>query len=206
MDNEWLSLRETAELLGVHPATVRVWGDKGELPMQRTPGGHRRFSRTAVELRAADHRAQLSGAQMVIQSMLGRARLELMGGGLRNEAWYGRLSAEARQKHGQIGHQLLQITVQYLSGQLSDAEVKTAAFVIGREYEQLGRETGLTLTETTRAYLYFREFLSQTIYDMANATGTHGPTDWGALRRQIIFLTNEVLLAIIDTHEGQTNE
>ena len=206
MDNEWLSLKETADLLGVHPATVRVWGDKGELPMQRTPGGHRRFSRTAVEMRAVDHRAQLSGAQMVIQTMLGRARLELIGGALTNEDWYGRLSPDAKQKHGQIGHHLLQTTIQYLSGELSDVDVKTAAMAIGRDYEQLGRETGLSLTESTRAYLYFREFLSQTIYDMTQATGAQSPTDWGELRRQVIFLTNEVLLAIIATHEGQPNE
>ena len=42
-DFEWVSLRQAAELLGVHPATVRSWADKGELPSRRTPGGHRRF-------------------------------------------------------------------------------------------------------------------------------------------------------------------
>ena len=206
MDNDWLSLKETAELLGVHPTTVRVWGDKGELLMQRTPGGHRRFSRSAVEARAANNQAQLNGAELVIQTMLGKARLELIGGGLTQEAWYGRLSAEAKQKHSEIGHRLLHTTIQYLSGQFSDEDIQTKTKEIGRDYERLGRETGLSLTESIRAYLYFREFLSQTIYDMAQATGTQSPTDWNELRQQIIFLTNELLLAIIVTHEEHCNE
>ena len=40
---EWLSLREAAEMLGMHPATVRLWADRNELPSRRTNGGHRRF-------------------------------------------------------------------------------------------------------------------------------------------------------------------
>ena len=206
MDNNWLSLKETAELLGVHPTTVRVWGDKGELLMQRTPGGHRRFSRIAVEARAANNQAQLNGAELLIQTMLGKARLELMGGGLTQEAWYGRLSAEAKQKHGEIGHRLLNITIQYLSGQLTDKDLHEKTKAIGQDYERLGREAGLSLTESIRAYLYFREFLSQTIYDMAQATGAQSPTDWSELRQQVIFLTNELLLAIVATYVEQCNE
>ncbi len=206
MDNEWLTLKETAEILGVHPATVRVWGDKGELLMQRTPGGHRRFSRTAVTARAVNNQAQVTGAQLVIQNMLGRARLELVGGGLTDERWYGRLSAEAKQKHAQIGHRLLQTTIQFLSGQLLPDAAKEEARLLGRDYQRLGHETGLTLTESTRTYLYFREFLTQTVYDMAQAMGTQSSTDWGELRRQIIFLTNEILLAMIAAHEEQVDE
>ena len=32
MTDEWLSLKGAAELLGVHPSTVRLWSDKGVLP------------------------------------------------------------------------------------------------------------------------------------------------------------------------------
>ena len=46
---EWLSLREAAELLGMHPATVRLWADRNEIPSRRTSGGHRRFRRADIE-------------------------------------------------------------------------------------------------------------------------------------------------------------
>ncbi len=45
-EDEWLSLSEAAELLGMHPATVRLWADRNELPSRRTNGGHRRFRRS----------------------------------------------------------------------------------------------------------------------------------------------------------------
>ncbi|MCK4977066.1 MAG: helix-turn-helix domain-containing protein, partial [Anaerolineales bacterium] len=49
MSNEWLSLSDAAEILGVHPSTVRKWSDEGVLPVRRTKGGHRRYLRSEVE-------------------------------------------------------------------------------------------------------------------------------------------------------------
>jgi excisionase family DNA binding protein len=39
---------QAAAILGVAPATVRIWTDTGELPHWRTPGGHRRFTEDDV--------------------------------------------------------------------------------------------------------------------------------------------------------------
>lgn len=207
MEPEWINLSEAAELLGVHPATVRAWGDKGELPMQRTPGGHRRFRRTDVEARAetAD-RTQIGGVQLVVQNMVGRARLKLSDGALNDEAWYQHLDETARQQLRQIGHQLLHLFQQYLTQEVGLLTVRTEAQKIGQDYERLGRENGLSLVETTRAYLYFREFLSQTVYDMAETIGTQGPIQWGKIHQKIITVANDVLLAMVAAHEEIRNE
>src|SRR5215211_7219104 len=45
---DWLTLSEASTLLGVSPATVRRWSDAGRLRTFTTPGGHRRFSRSAI--------------------------------------------------------------------------------------------------------------------------------------------------------------
>jgi len=42
-DSKWLTLSEAAQLLGVHPTTLRRWADQGSVPVSVTPGGHRRF-------------------------------------------------------------------------------------------------------------------------------------------------------------------
>lgn len=47
-EEEWISMREACDLLGVSPATVRRWSDSGKLRAFTTPGGHRRFARAAV--------------------------------------------------------------------------------------------------------------------------------------------------------------
>lgn len=49
-DNKpYLTPSEAAKLLMVSPITVRAWAQKGLLPSETTPGGHRRFLRESVE-------------------------------------------------------------------------------------------------------------------------------------------------------------
>ncbi len=49
-DKPYLTPSEAAKLLMVSPITVRAWAQKGLLPSETTPGGHRRFLRESVEL------------------------------------------------------------------------------------------------------------------------------------------------------------
>jgi excisionase family DNA binding protein len=46
--DELLRPREVAEIFGVRPTTVARWAREGRLVPLRTPGGHRRYRRTAV--------------------------------------------------------------------------------------------------------------------------------------------------------------
>src|SRR6266704_6861869 len=70
-DGEWLTLRQAADMLGMHPATVRLWADRNELPSRRTGGGHRRFRRADIEahLRQDTERKPRPAAQLLIQSI-----------------------------------------------------------------------------------------------------------------------------------------
>ena len=45
---EWLTLSEACALVGVSPATLRRWSDNGDIRTFTTPGGHRRFARSAI--------------------------------------------------------------------------------------------------------------------------------------------------------------
>jgi glutamyl-tRNA reductase len=45
---EWLTLSEACALVGVSPATLRRWSDNGDIRSFTTPGGHRRFARSAI--------------------------------------------------------------------------------------------------------------------------------------------------------------
>ena len=53
----WLSLGPASRLLGIDPDTLRRWADQGRVPAWTTPGGHRRFDRSALErLASSRHR------------------------------------------------------------------------------------------------------------------------------------------------------
>jgi len=48
-DDPLLTRVEVAEKFGVEPKTVSRWAAAGLLPSTKTPGGQRRFRRSAVE-------------------------------------------------------------------------------------------------------------------------------------------------------------
>jgi excisionase family DNA binding protein len=89
MSNEWLSLSGVANLLGVHPSTVRSWSDRGDLPVYRTQGGHRRYKRNEVELWMKSRQgAGDEEGNLVMQTALRNTRVQIGEGRLESELWY----------------------------------------------------------------------------------------------------------------------
>lgn len=180
---------------------MRAWADRGQVPSRRTAGGHRRFRREDLEAWATSHiPSQPVGAQVVIQSALGRARLEFTEGALRQEAWYRQLDDETRRHHREAGRRLLSLMMRYLADDAESQSALEAGREIGREYERLGREGGMSLTATVRAYLFFQELLYQSVVDMHAAAGPGSALDWDWMHRRIAVFTNEVLLALVEAH------
>jgi len=104
-EDEWLSLREAAELLGMHPATVRLWADRNELPSRRTSGGHRRFRRSDIEARLrqdTEHKPRPT-AQLLVQSVLGRVRFAFTDGTLKTMPWYEHFDDSALEAYRSLG-------------------------------------------------------------------------------------------------------
>src|SRR6516162_6127213 len=110
-EDEWLSLSEAAELLGIHPATVRLWADRNELPSRRTSGGHRRFRRTDVEARMQQENQPRPNpaVRLLIQSILGRVRFAFTDGTLNTLSWYQHFDSSAREGYRQLGRRLLDL-------------------------------------------------------------------------------------------------
>src|SRR5258708_19729189 len=98
---DWLSLRQFGEMLGMHPATVRLWADRNELPSRRTNGGHRRFRRADIEARLHQEteRKPHPAAQILVQSVLGRVRFAFTDGTLNGLPWYQHFIAPPPDSH-----------------------------------------------------------------------------------------------------------
>jgi excisionase family DNA binding protein len=47
---DWMTLGQAAKYLGVAQSTIRKWSDQGRLPAFYTPGGHRRYRRSDLEI------------------------------------------------------------------------------------------------------------------------------------------------------------
>jgi hypothetical protein len=168
-------------------------------------GGHRRFRVSDLENWLADRQqGNLPGANVVVQSALGRARFDLSEGRLNDETWYSRLDLTTRQQHRQLGRRLLALLMTYLANPTHASEALDGARAVGREYEELGRASGVTLAEKVRAFLFFRGYLHQSVFEALNASTANPETlkAWQALQGHIEHFTNESLLALVDAAEA----
>ena len=198
---EWLSLGAAAELLGVHPSTVRSWSDQGKLPVHRTRGGHRRYLRSEVELWMASQRMEgFSELHLALQMALRNTRYHISEGRLAEEAWYNLLDEEARQQYRMSGRSMLEGLLSYLAsdGATADAE----ADALGYEYASRGRRYGLNTVQDTHAFLFFRGVLLESMLTVYEAAAVRSPHAWGDLFRKVNDFTDRILITLLETYEA----
>lgn len=202
-ENEWLSLGEAAEILGVHPSTLRHWADSGDLPFQRTPGGHRRFRRGDLQQWALrkEHDLAPAEARLMLQSALGRARLEIGEGQLHGQAWYDAMDEESRRTHRRLGRRLLELLSSYLTEPEDYEKLRAEVRIIGKEYAQLSQHEDLSLSNSVRAFLFFRDLLLDSVLQFAEMLSLRTPLDWGERFRQVYTVTDDLMLALIEEYE-----
>jgi excisionase family DNA binding protein len=198
---DWLSLSEAAEILGVHPGTVRNWSDHGVLPVHRTQGGHRRYLRSEMDLWLQSQRAAgPADLHQVSQNALRTTRLQISEGRLNAEAWYAKLDEDAREQYRQSGRALLQGMIDYLAsdGQSADAEAQALGF----EYASRGRRYGLNASEAVHAFLFFRNVLIESMFSVYESASVHSPHAWGDMLRKTNAFTDGILLTLLETYEA----
>jgi excisionase family DNA binding protein len=204
--DEWLSLREAAEMLGMHPATVRLWADRNELPSRRTSGGHRRFRRTDIEtrLRQESERKPSPAAQLLVQSVLGRVRFAFTDGTLTTFPWYTHFDDVARESYRNLGRRLLELLLHALAGATSETELRSSAAQLGLEYGLIIRTSQVALADAVRAFLYFRSLVDESLLQLAEVQGSreHQELPWAESLRQVQILTNELLPALIEAAQA----
>lgn len=201
MPSEWLSLREAAELLGVHPSTVRSWANQGSLTAHRTQGGHRRFRREEVDLWLRSQKDQMIPVDLMVQSALRRTRLEISEGTMADQEWYQKLTPESRDQYRMSGRSLLQGLISYLSDGTGQEAANAEARSLGYEYASRGQHSGLTAVEAVSAFLFFRNVLFDAMVKFYDETGITSSQTWSQMVGRTQSFTDRILLTIIDTYQ-----
>lgn len=159
-DPDWVSLSEASRVLGVSAATLRRWSDAGRLRVFTTPGGHRRFSRTALEqLLPADRSRRPSiGGGGLTPSRIARTYRRASRDAAPELPWVLTLTDEQRLLFRERGHVLAASLLQYLDAtqpataghHLKEASGSAA------EYGTIAARLGLSLSQTVEGFLRFR--------------------------------------------------
>jgi excisionase family DNA binding protein len=199
-DVKWLSLQEASRMLGVHPSTLRQWADAGKIHTVRTPGGHRRFAETDVRALLEPELLEPSGIQLLVQSPLGRSRLEVSGGKLSNQEWYQRMDETARAQHRDLGRKLLALVMQYLTQPSDRATILDQARSLVRTFGEHSLVNRLTVTEAASAFLYFQDFLVDGVTKMSKTGGQNINIDLVGTYQHINHFTNEILIAMLQIY------
>jgi excisionase family DNA binding protein len=198
MVKEWLRLSEVAKELGIHPSTVRLWADQGKLPVHRTQGGHRRFKRAEVELWMESQEGKEPGeADLIVQNALRRTRWQISEGRLEEESWYQKLDLKARDQYRISGRAMMHGMITYLASESDVAEAEARS--LGYEYAARSRRYGLSSTEATRAFLFFRNCLLESMLNVFEAAAVRSPYVWGRMFRRVNAFTDQIMLTLIET-------
>jgi len=198
---DWLSLSEAAELLGVHPATVRNWADEGKIPSRRTAGNHRRFSKEAL-LRYAHTQPDLQPieVQVILQNALGQARMQVGEGHLTGATWYTAISPQNHEALRQTGRQVLEAIRRYLSSGAPDSGL-VEAIRLGQGYAHILNGDHLTLPQATRGFFYFSDFVVNAVLTWTELTQPRSASDWASLLRQVNTFMNAMHLSLIEYYQ-----
>ncbi|MFM8426144.1 MAG: MerR family transcriptional regulator, partial [Chloroflexota bacterium] len=124
-NDEWLSLAGAADMLGVHPSTVRLWSDKGILPVHKTQGGHRRYKRGEILLWAESNSKSKEEAvepEGMMQEIVKNVRMQISEGRLQEESWYQKLDEDARTQYRMSARSLFQGLMTYVATNGREAE------------------------------------------------------------------------------------
>jgi excisionase family DNA binding protein len=164
---DWLSLGDASRLLGVSSATIRRWSNDGRLATFVTPGGHRRFSRAALERLLPDarrRRPSLTG-QGLTPTRLSRAyRTEDARAVTQGTAWLATLDAADREAFRLLGRRLAWALVAHLDAAESEAKHHqlAEATAAAAEYGRRGAGLGLSMSDVVEGFLAFRRpFLAE---------------------------------------------
>ena len=174
-DPDWIGLSEASSVLGVSAATLRRWSDAGRVRVFTTPGGHRRFSRSALERLLLGDRARrpaISGPGLS-PSRIARTYRRARRGAAPELPWVLALTDEQRLLFRERGQLLAASLLQHLDATHPEGvrhHLKAAA-VSAAEYGDVAASLGLSLSQTVEGFLRFRAPFHQELAASARRNG-----------------------------------
>jgi excisionase family DNA binding protein len=196
---DWLSIRQASRLLGAHIGTVREWADAGLIPSYRTPGGHRRFSRTDLQ-KFLDQQKSPASTPTLRTRALARMRQEL--GAYAYADWLqftSQLDEQERARQRTFGQQLLACVVTFVEEPNQREALLAEGRQIARQYGRALMASGLSAGNAARATIHFRQLILKTVLEAHLGSRTGDEEDARLFQRVSTFL-DEILFAIVEAY------
>lgn len=205
----WLSIREACAFLGVDQSTLRRWTNDGRVPVFKTPGGHRRYSRDDLRALVVGNPHKVSRSRVSRQELTSRTLSAYQDDYLkaaREQKWFRAFGATSQEEHRRIGRRLVDLAIRYAAspGHAEErSELLDEGRKIGEHYGMSSARAGLSTSETIEVFLYFRYPVVKALLDVIEKEGLP------ARRASRLFIgiddfIDEVLIAMIRAHSDIT--
>ena len=204
---EWLTLSQAAKVLGVHPTTLRRWADRGTVPVQVTPGGHRRFLKAALMSRLqleegaiVPHDSSVNGRAWADFALI-ETRQRLVS---RPEpAWLAAFDPQRRDEKRELGRRLMSLLIQHLAAPDDDGQLLIEARSIAARYAYNCVEANLSAAEGLEATTFFRDTMTETALRMPHVAEL-APDAQLRLLRKLNQVFNAVQVSFVEYYEQIT--
>ena len=172
---EWLTVQDACNLLGVSPATLRRWSAAGDVQAFTTPGGHRRFARSTILSLLPDPsrtRPSLEDLGVTAERMI-RAYRRNMLQATRGVSWLGRLDETGLATLRRLGRQIAAGLLDAIDAASEDERqaAMSGAVSAAADYGRVASRAGGAVTETVEAFLRFRMLFLDELVQVARRQG-----------------------------------
>ena len=206
--SDWITLGAASKMLGVDPDTLRRWADAGKIDVFTTPGGHRRFPRSAVEAMLPRPRARralltaLGEPPDRIAAEL-RRRVRSDAAALSEQEWHARLDERSLQWFRERGRRMGDLLLGYLDTLRRGGREQfvAQAEALGKEYGIEAAKRGLSIGEATQAFLFFRARFMAEIATVARRRSLDA-TQTSSLFEEADRALDGVIVALVQGHRS----
>jgi excisionase family DNA binding protein len=203
---EWMSIHEAASLMGVSPATLRRWSDAGDIRTFTTPGGHRRFSRSAIagllpsEVPPAPSEDQLAGTRSRMIRAVRRASRRVA----HDAPWGHRLAESDRAMFAALGRQMIEAVVVVMDGNEPEERSRQLdrSRIAAAECGALAAQRAVSLRQTVETCLRLRALVIREL----TIAGRRHDMDGAATTRWLETSTREIDRLVMEVMRGHEAE
>ena len=175
--DHWLELSEAAQILKLHPSTLRRWSDAGKIAHIRTLSGRRRFDPAVIEQVREEIEQPSAGlhpsSEPVEFANLTPNQVHASVLSNMNEDWLQRLTDEQKLIFRYSGQRLLELLIQYMGRDDDNQADLHSARQIASDYGVILFKVGLSLSQAIEAFLTFRRSFLELETVSPGGTGRH---------------------------------
>lgn len=204
---KWLSVREASALIGISPATLRRWSVAGDVAAFTTPGGHRRFARSAILmlLESSSEKSSSPKRSTIAPTHLNRVYRQKLETLSQRQVWLNESENGAGGLLSEQGSRISSSLMRYMDA--NDPQERRSAIRDARdaavEFGQRAARSSLQICQTVQVFLVFRMLFLGDIFE-SSLSSRRSKFEATHMLVMATEAFDELLISLMEAHESET--